>query len=394
MANGSAPTDNHLDVLLPGLKLVEGWEEVEQSQVEVTRLSAAFSNYVYRCELKGAKGGAPNSVVLGRVYGDSGGMFERESEVEQFKHIHEAGVGPKLLASFPNGRIEEFLSDYRPARADEIRDDRVSLHVAAAMGEFHCKMLDYYKYNADVAIRPGEATVWDRIEQWYDIACAVNKALVNKLGLVDVLEKVDIMRNNFDRSATKCLCFCHNDLQHGNIMTSSDRASLPSVRFIDFEFSGFNPIAFEIASHWCEWTCDYDSPQPHIVKRDRFPDKDQRYAFLGCYLNGVATTAADMGISASDAEGDGAGEPQREDGSEVDEAGEKVKECLTGLLDLVQSPGGIDALHAQAMRFVPIADLLCGLWGIIRDSRETGIDFNFREFAAQKIRAFRKADSY
>lgn len=49
---------------------------------------------------------------------------------------------------------------------------------------------------------------------------------------------------------------CHNDLQYGNIMISKSEhrsahnSSLPDIRLIDYEYSGFNPLALDIANHW------------------------------------------------------------------------------------------------------------------------------------------------
>ncbi|GMH37401.1 hypothetical protein BSKO_05274 [Bryopsis sp. KO-2023] len=389
MVSGSGAVEKHLDMLLPGLKMVKGWEEVEPCQVEITKLSASLSNHVYRCELKEAKG-ISNSVVLGRVYGDSGGLFDRELEVERFRQIHQGGVGPKLLVSLANCRIEEFLLDYKATSAGDIRSNRTSMYIAATMGEFHSKMLDYYKYNPDLVERPGEISLWGRIEDWYKIACTVNKPLITKLGLTDVLQQVEIMRSDFAQCTNKWVSFCHNDLQHGNVMKSTDEAH-PGVKFIDFEFCGFNPIAFEIANHWSEWCCDYSSSQPHVIKHDRFPNKDQRYAFLHSYLDGLAKTVEDMGITRSDGRGGAAADAESDAESQ---AREKVNDCLTCLLDLIELPEGIDALHEQAMQFVAVSDLVCGLWAVIQDGSETGIDFDFREFATQKIKSYHKADLF
>jgi len=51
-------------------------------------------------------------VVLMRVHASSSDLFDRQVEIDTFKGVSRAGLGPQLLLLFNNGRIEEFLSQH------------------------------------------------------------------------------------------------------------------------------------------------------------------------------------------------------------------------------------------------------------------------------------------
>lgn len=65
--------------------------------------------------------------------------------------------------------------------------------------------------------------------------------------------------------------FCHNDTQYGNIL----KTDAGEVVIIDFEYSNYNYRAFDIANHFCEWTADYHSSQPHHMHMDWLPTVEE-----------------------------------------------------------------------------------------------------------------------
>jgi hypothetical protein len=73
------------------------------------------------------------------------------------------------------------------------------------------------------------------------------------------------------------------------------------LTLIDYEYSGFNPVAFDIANHWCEWAADYHTQEPHVLDFDKVPDEQQRRAFVEAYLRALLD-----GLGISIAEGDAA----------------------------------------------------------------------------------------
>lgn len=51
-------------------------------------------------------------VVLMRVHASSSDLFDRQTEIDTFKGVSTAGLGPRLLLLFRNGRVEEFLGEH------------------------------------------------------------------------------------------------------------------------------------------------------------------------------------------------------------------------------------------------------------------------------------------
>lgn len=41
--------------------------------------------------------------------------------------------------------------------------------------------------------------------------------------------------------------------------------------FQDYEYASFNPIAYDIANHFCEMAADYHTDTPHILDFSKYP---------------------------------------------------------------------------------------------------------------------------
>lgn len=99
--------------------------------------------------------------------------------------------------------------------------------------------------------------------------------------------------------------FCHNDLQYGNIMIDEENNSLTIIvsssinfsnfiflnfitmtmtiyqcvkslilnllPFQDYEYASYNPVAYDIANHFCEMVADYHTDTPHILDFSKYP---------------------------------------------------------------------------------------------------------------------------
>lgn len=53
-----------------------------------------------------------------RVHASSSDLFDRQTEIDTFKGVSQAGLGPQLLLLFRNGRVEEFLSQHVSSSRD------------------------------------------------------------------------------------------------------------------------------------------------------------------------------------------------------------------------------------------------------------------------------------
>lgn len=60
----------------------------------------------------------------------------------------------------------------------------------------------------------------------------------------------------------------------------------------DYEYSGYNPIAFDIANHFCEFAADYHSDSPHLLDYSRYPMLEERRRFCHAYLTAAGRGGA------------------------------------------------------------------------------------------------------
>lgn len=79
------------------------------NNLQVIPLKGAMTNEVFQINWP-TKNGSDLRKVLVRIYGESVDVFfDRDEEVRTFECISEHGQGPRLLARFDSGRVEEFI---------------------------------------------------------------------------------------------------------------------------------------------------------------------------------------------------------------------------------------------------------------------------------------------
>ena len=60
------------------------------------------------------------------------------------------------------------------------------------------------------------------------------------------------------------------------------------------QYAGPNPVAFDIANHWCEWAADYHTDTPHLLDYTLMPDAQEQVGWSTvlfetcCYMGGLA----------------------------------------------------------------------------------------------------------
>ena len=59
------------------------------------------------------------------------------------------------------------------------------------------------------------------------------------------------------------------------------------MHLIDYEYAGVNPVAYDIANHWCEYAADYHTETPHVLDYSKFPDPEQQQGFVSSYVKAV-----------------------------------------------------------------------------------------------------------
>lgn len=251
--------------------LASEWDDVlDSNALQVIRLKGAMTNQVFQIKWPARKDGVPRKVLV-RIYGEGVDVFfDRENEIRSFEFMSKHGQGPRLLGRFSNGRIEEFIHA-RTLSAPDLRDSEISAHIAAKMREFHTLDMP----------GPKNAVLWDRLRKWLQAAKDMATSEEAKAVNLDAIEdKIVLLQREL--AGKEHIGFCHNDLQYGNIMMEEDTKA---ITIIDYEYSSYNPIAFDIANHFCEMTADYHTETPHILDFRKYPGLEERRRFIRIYLS-------------------------------------------------------------------------------------------------------------
>ncbi|XP_062194812.1 probable choline kinase 2 [Phragmites australis] len=298
---------------------------VDPSALAVSQLKGAMTNEVFRITWLGGEG--DQLKVLVRIYGQGVEVFfDRADEVRTFEFISRHGQGPRLLGRFANGRVEEFINA-RTLSAADLRDPEISALIAKKLREFH---------DLDMP-GPKNVSLWQRLGRWLEEArgrCSSEEAREFRLGeLGDEIAALENALSGVDQT----IGFCHNDLQYGNIMIYEETRQ---VTLIDYEYASFNPVAFDIANHFCEMAADYHTATPHVLDFTKYPDIDEQRAFVQTYLSASGEKASD-----------------------------KEVEKLLGLI----------------AKYTLASHLFWGLWGIISAHVNKNIDFEYKEYARQRF---------
>ncbi|CAK7346728.1 unnamed protein product [Dovyalis caffra] len=307
------------------------WGDVvdDMQALEVVPLKGAMTNEVFQINWP-TKCGNLNRKVLVRIYGEGvEAFFDRDDEIKTFECMSKHGQGPRLLGRFADGRVEEFIHA-RTLSAADLRDHEISALVAAKMREFH-----------DLEM-PGPRAVllWNRMRDWLVEAktmCSAKDAkefrLDNLEDEIDMLEK-ELSCDHLD------IGFCHNDLQYGNIMLDEETRS---ITLIDYEYASFNPVAYDLANHFCEMLANYHSETPHILDHNKYPGLEERRRFVHAYLSS---------------------------------AGKKPSE------------DEVELLLQEVEKYTLASHLFWGLWGII-SGYVNKIEFDYTEYARQRFQQYR-----
>ncbi|KAJ6803109.1 putative choline kinase 2 [Iris pallida] len=319
--------------------LASAWSDVADSrELEVVPLKGAMTNEVFQIKWRTSAddSSAPRKVLV-RIYGEGVDLFfDRDDEIRTFEAVSRHGQGPRLLGRFPNGRVEEFIHA-RTLSASDLRDPDVSALIALKLREFHGLNMP----------GPKKVLLWDRLRNWLKAAYSLCSSEEAKEFCLDMVEDEITNLENVLSGEDQRVGFCHNDLQYGNIMMDEETRVLT---IIDYEYASFNPIAYDLANHFCEMAADYHTETPHILDYSKYPDLQERERFVQNYLSSSG---------------------ENPDSAEVE-----------NLLQNVE-------------KYVLASHLHWGLWGIISE-HVNDIDFDYMEYARQRFQQYwqRKSETF
>ncbi|KAG8220034.1 choline kinase cytoplasm [Butyriboletus roseoflavus] len=272
-------------------------QHLDPTQLSIRKASGSLTNAVYFVSYPSIP------TILLRVYGSSSSSLISRSHELHTLHVLSSRyhIGPRIYGTFSNGRIEEYFDSITLGPSD-LRDEKVSRWIGARMAELHS--VEITAVEGPLAVRSLEGKSWDigvkkNVKTWLPEARQVlahpnldksDRIRLNLDAFVDGWVRYLRWLSQAERAeGASRRVFAHNDTQYGNILKLTGKLAegMPEHRqlvVVDFEYASPNPLAFDIANHFHEWTADYHSSTPHLLDLSRYPTAQQRRNFYQAYL--------------------------------------------------------------------------------------------------------------
>ncbi|KAF7980875.1 hypothetical protein HWV62_36551 [Athelia sp. TMB] len=280
---------------------VPSWQEteIEPSSVKIFQASGSFNTnavFFVSCPLL--------PTLLLRIYGTASGYcISRPRELHILKTLSSRyHIGPRVYGTFGNGRVEEYF-DSTTLTAPDLRDSVISRWIGARMFELHGVDIE-----AVLPLTGSEGKGWDigaekNVRDWINPAREVlslpavpdtTRAELDIDGFFTLWEKYMRWLKEFEsREGASRRVFAHNDLQYGNLLRLTRvQEGMPDhhqIIIVDLEYASPNPAAFDIATHFHEWTADYHGLHPHLYDPARYPSLQERRNFYQGYMSQSST---------------------------------------------------------------------------------------------------------
>ncbi|XP_029350773.1 ethanolamine kinase 1 isoform X3 [Echeneis naucrates] len=274
----------------PGaLKLIKALRPSwKPSEVKIKFFTDGITNKLLGCYV----GTVMQDVVLVRIYGNKTELLvDRENEVKSFRVLHAHRCAPRLYCTFNNGLCYEFLQ-------------------GTALEPEHIRSQPVFRLNLEV---PSPRCLREEL-LWLQQSLSM-------LGSPVVL--------------------CHNDLLCKNIIYNQEE---DNVKFIDYEYAGYNYQAYDIGNHFNEFA------GLNEVDYSYYPARAFQLQWLRSYLEAY-----------KEHKGQGSDVTDRE----------------------------VEILYVQVNQFALASHFIWGLWALIQAKFST-IDFDFLGYAVLRFNQYFK----
>ena len=311
-------------------------------------------NSYHRPKTRIRTGTVPNAVLI-RLFGAEG-MIDRDVENSTFVALAEAGIAPPYYGAFCNGRVEGWMDNMRPLQAQELAQLDIAQGIATQLARLHFGFPSHSLLFLDdndkdepvpassenVVLPQPQAdsptpTLWTQLSQWYEQAIlavqqekfqthndqlrAQDLNLSTTVGdelhwLKSFVIPLQSTRNpsamseptssssssgigtsTTDTNVRALVRLCHNDVLAANVLYND---TTRQIQLIDFEYGGYNYIAFDIANHWNEYADG--PPRETNPNYSWLPTPAQQRAFCQVYLDTAKQTIMMMAAAKEEEE--------------------------------------------------------------------------------------------
>lgn len=328
----------HLDITIDENEIVDGAKEIIK-RIRPTwpldlLLFKVFTNGITNKLIGVWPPGSYNSMVLVRVYGHKTDLLiNRRDETRNIRILNKAGYTHSIYATFNNGLAYQFLQG-DTLTTETIRKPEVYVLIAKRMAQMH-------QLEPNVEGIAKEPCIWNKTEQFMEIMPKEFSDSIKQEKFKKLIEPYNVLEREYQflkdelSSVNSKVVFAHNDLLLGNVLYNQKENS---VTFIDFEYTGYNYQAFDIANHFAEFA-GIDIPDYSL-----YPEEQLQRAWLNIYLQ----TYNNVNYV-----------PENE----------------------------VTQLYVQVNKFVLLSHFFWGCWALIQSQHST-IDFDFLEYAALRFNEY------
>lgn len=304
-------------------------------EIQIKLFTDGITNKLLACYVEDMK----KDVVLVRVYGNKTELFvDRDNEVKSFLVLHAHDCAPELYCTFNNGLCYAYMHG-TALDPDHVRDPKIFSLIAKQLAKFH----SIHAHNGWIP----KSNLWSKMGKYFKLIPTEfeDEGMHNRF-----LEEVPSHENlkwemtwmkEYLSSLNSPIVLCHNDLLCKNIIFNEQEES---VHFIDYEYAGYNYLAFDIGNHFNEFAGVNEVDYSH------YPDKELQRRWLRKYL-------------------------------------ESYKE-FKGLVTEVTEKE-IEILYIQVNQFSLASHFFWGLWALIQAKYST-IDFDFLGYALLRFKQYFK----
>ncbi|XP_034018837.1 ethanolamine kinase 1 [Thalassophryne amazonica] len=279
-------------------------------------------------------GAVMQDVVLVRIYGNKTELLvDRENEVKSFRVLHAHNCAPSLYCTFNNGLCYEFLPG-TALEPEHIRSPSVSRLIARQLAKYHT----IHAHNGWVP----QSDMWLKMGKYFDLIPKYFKDPEQNARLLREVPSMQCLRDEvlwLQQSVSVLgspVVLCHNDLLCKNIIYNEDG---DSVKFIDYEYAGYNYQAYDIGNHFNEFAGLNEVDYSH------YPERAFQLQWLRSYL----------------------------------EAYKELKGQHSAVTDRE-----VEVLYVQVNRFALASHFFWGLWALIQAKVST-IEFDFLGYAVLRF---------
>ncbi|XP_062851721.1 ethanolamine kinase 1 [Trichomycterus rosablanca] len=300
------------------------------SEVKMKSFTDGITNKLIGCYV----GGTLQDVVLVRIYGNKTELLvDRGNEVKSFRVLQAHHCAPRLYCTFNNGLCYEFLEGMA-LEPEHIRNPAIFRLIARQLAKYHV----IHAHNGWVP----QSDLWLKMGKYFTLIPTGFKDLEKNQRLNSDVPSVACLREELvwlQHSLSKLgspVVLCHNDLLCKNIIYQQKGGH---VKFIDYEYAGYNYQAYDIGNHFNEFA------GLNEVDYSLYPTRRLQLQWLRAYL----------------------------------EAYKEYKEYGTEV-----SNKEVEVLYVQVNRFALASHFFWGLWALIQAKYST-IDFDFLGYAVLRF---------